>query len=194
MEQSLATPLMGPTSEAGIAAQQFDDLVRAHQARIYRVLWCELRDRDAAATLTQECFLRAYQNRAGFRGRSSVGTWLIRIALNLALDYRRNRRSGFWRSLFGRTRTELDTVAAYARDHAPSAERGLIARQELDAVMRLVASLTQQQRTVFMLRFVEELSLEEIAQVMGLEQGTVKTHLSRAVSALRRHYKQGNAK
>ncbi len=192
MEQSLATPLMGITRENGIAAQDFDNLMRAHQSRIYRVLWCELRDADAAQTLTQECFLRAYRSRAGFRGEANVSTWLIRIALNLARDYQRNRRSGFWRGLFGRTRTELDSVAAYARDPAPSPERALSARQELEAVMRLVASLTKQQQIVFRLRFVEELSLEEIAQVMGLEPGTVKTHLFRAVSALRRMKQEGN--
>jgi len=191
MEQSLARPLIGVAPGEAIAAEQFDDLVRAHQSRIYRVLWCELRDADAAATLTQECFLRAYRRRGSFRGESSVSTWLIRIALNLARDHRRNRRQSFWGSLFGRTRIELDSAAAEAPGSTASPERAAIARQELQEVLRLVSSLPEQQHTAFLLRFVEELTLEEIARVMDIECGTVKAHLSRAVGALRRR-KQGN--
>ena len=191
MEQSLSSPLIGVAIGKGIAAEHFDDLVRAHQSRIYRVLWCELRDADAAATLTQECFLRAYRHRGSFRGEASVATWLIRIALNLARDHRRNRRQGFWNSLCGRTRIELDSAAAETPSPTASPERAAIVRQELQEVWRLVASLPEQQRTAFMLRFVEELTLEEIARVMEIECSTVKAHLSRAVGALRRR-KQGN--
>ncbi len=193
MGDSLTTPLIGIRHQDGIAMAEFDNLVHMHRARIYRVLWCELRDEDAAATLTQECFLRAYQHRDSFRGESSVSTWLVRIALNLARDYLRNRRQGFWRGLFGHARTEIENASAVARDTSPSPERALMARQELAEVMRLVASLPEQQRTAFLLRFVEELSLEEIAQIMGLECGTVKSHLARAVAALRR-MKQGKTK
>src|SRR5882672_10230408 len=85
----------------GIAMEAFDDLVRQHQRRVYRVLFLLLRDPDAADTLTQECFLRAYQKRDGFRGESSADTWLLRIAVNLARDHLRNRRAGFWRRLIG---------------------------------------------------------------------------------------------
>ncbi len=169
-----------------LGSDDFDVVVRAHQARIYRVLWCELRDQDAAATLTQECFLRAYQHRQRFRGEASVSTWLVRIALNLAQDYRRNRRQGFWRRLFGRESADFATEALKAADHAPSPERVLIAREELAEVMAVVQALSPQQRTAFLLRFVEEMSIEDIAQAMGLEQGTVKSHLARAVTALRR--------
>ena len=98
MEETLTVPVM---SAAGWSAAEFDDIVREHQARIYRVLWCELRDDEAAATLTQDCFLKAYRGRAEFRGEASVSTWLVRIAVNLARDYQRNRRQGFWRRLLG---------------------------------------------------------------------------------------------
>ena len=58
MEETLTVPVM---SNAGWSAAEFDEIVREHQARIYRVLWCELRDDEAAATLTQDCFLKAYR-------------------------------------------------------------------------------------------------------------------------------------
>jgi RNA polymerase sigma-70 factor (ECF subfamily) len=190
MESTLTTTRLGIRLEGGLAADEFEDLVREHQSRIYRVLWCELRDEDAAATLTQECFLHAYRNRAGFRGEANVSTWLIRIALNLACDYRRSRRQSFWRALFGRERNDLDSAPSPASS-VPSAERTLIARQKLEAVMRVVSSLPAQQRTAFTLRFVEELSMQEVAAVMGLEEGTVKSHLSRALSKVRGAKREG---
>lgn len=186
----------------GIAREEFDDLVRLHQRRIYRVLLALLRDPDVAETLTQECFLRAYRSRNRFRGDSSVGTWLARIAVNLAVDYRRSRRNAFWRRLFGPRRSEAaevspptDETAARVRegvaDPAASPERKLVVREELQAVWAAVEGLSPQQRDVFVLRFAEEMTLEEIAQAMVLKVGTVKAHLARAVGAVRKRLKEG---
>jgi RNA polymerase sigma-70 factor (ECF subfamily) len=77
-----------------------------------------------------------------------------------------------------------------AEDRAPRADRALIAREQLQRTMAAVKSLSPQQRTVFHLRFIEELSLEEVAGAMGVEVGTVKSHLSRAVNALRQQRNQ----
>jgi RNA polymerase sigma-70 factor (ECF subfamily) len=72
-----------------------------------------------------------------------------------------------------------------AVDGTPGADRALLAREQLQQTMKVVKKLSPQQQTVFHLRFLEELSLEEIAQAMAIEIGTVKSHLSRAVNALR---------
>lgn len=181
MEEILTAPIM---INVGWSAAEFDDIVRTHQARIYRVLWCELRDDEAAATLTQDCFLKAYRGRAEFRGEASVSTWLVRIAVNLARDYQRNRRQGFWQRLL--SGTAKDTVLAeMAVDSTPRADRALLAREQLQQTMEAVKTLSPQQQTAFHLRYLEELSIEEIAAAMSVEIGTVKSHLSRAVSALR---------
>lgn len=172
-------------TNGGWTATEFDEIVHEHQARIYRVLWCELHDDEAAANLTQDCFLKAYRARAEFRGESSVTTWLVRIAINLARDYQRNRRQSFWRRLLGNNPQEAELAAGMAIDNTPGADRLLIAREQLRQTMEAVKTLSPQQQTVFHLRFLEELSLEEVADAMGLEIGTVKSHLSRAVSALR---------
>jgi RNA polymerase sigma-70 factor (ECF subfamily) len=172
-------------SNAGWSAAEFDEIVREHQARIYRVLWCELRDEEAAATLTQDCFLKAYRGRAEFRGEASVSTWLVRIAVNLARDHQRNRRQNFWRRMLSGNAREAELAAETAADDTPRADRALLAREQLQRTMDAVKTLSPQQQTVFHLRFLEELSLEEIALVMNVEVGTVKSHLSRAVNALR---------
>src|SRR5215831_13764734 len=92
----------GWTARAGTAAaaDDFDTLVRQQQRRIYRVVYAMLHDVDAAETLTQDTFLRAYQRRRDYRGEGSVEGWLLRIGVNLARDYLRSRRAGFWTRLF----------------------------------------------------------------------------------------------
>jgi RNA polymerase sigma-70 factor (ECF subfamily) len=182
MEETLTVPVM---SDAGWSAAEFEELVREHQGRIYRILWCELRDDEAAANLTQDCFLKAYRGRADFRGDASVGTWLVRIAVNLARDYQRSRRQRFWKRLLGGDPREAEQAVSAAMDTSPRADRALLAREQLQRTMEAVKTLSPQQQTAFHLRFLEEMSIEEISAAMGIESGTVKSHLSRAVSALR---------
>jgi RNA polymerase sigma-70 factor (ECF subfamily) len=179
----------------GVAAQEFDQVVRLHQRRIYRVLLTLVRDQDLADNLTQECFLRAYQKRDSFRGEASIETWLIQIAINLARDDARNRRLQFWRSLFQwgpAAGSEAPTIEV--PDHSPSPERVILAREQLAAVESILERLSPQQRSVFALRFFEELSLEEISEAMELTVGTVKAHLFRAVRAVRKKLKEQNQK
>jgi len=168
------------------APLDFDLVVREHQRRIYRVLLGMVRDPELADSLTQDCFVRAYEKRASFRGESSVGTWLISIALNLARDHARNRRAGFWRRLFSTPAPEAEVALQTAADLGASPERSLIARQELDQVWEIVEQLPQRQREVFVLRFAEEMPLEEIGVVLGMQSGTVKAHLFRAVGTVRK--------
>ncbi len=183
-------------ADQGLAAEEFDAIVRAHQRRIYRVLLGLVRDPDAAATLAQECFLRAYRHRRSFRGEASVGTWLVRIAVNLAADHGRNRRTAFWRRLRAGAKPEGGAAAPTADDLADpraSPELQLAVREQLQAVWSAVEGLSAQQRTAFVLRFAEEMTLEEVAQAMSLEVGTVKAHLARALGALRKKFKENGA-
>jgi RNA polymerase sigma-70 factor (ECF subfamily) len=177
--------LVGEAKEA-ISPANFDAIIRQHQRRVYRVLYLLLKDADAADTLTQECFLRAYKKLASFRGECRIDTWLLRIAVNLARDYAKSRRASFWRRLVG-----LEDIEAGHSDSSqihgllPSPERVLLAREELEAVWAAVASLSQQQRIIFLLRFAEEMSLAEVAAILDLSVGTVKAHLFRATARVR---------
>ncbi|MCU1306601.1 MAG: polymerase sigma-70 factor [Acidobacteriaceae bacterium] len=165
----------------------FDCMMREHQQRIYRFLFAMLRDQDAASTLTQECFLRAFKGWKSFRGDSSVATWLTRIAVNLARDHHRNRKLAFWRRLFTVQPGEDVTVMAEAQPELRAdPERSVLAKEKASEVWEIVGKLPTQQRAIFTLRFAEEMSIEEIAQAMSLQQGTVKTHLFRALATLRK--------
>jgi RNA polymerase sigma-70 factor (ECF subfamily) len=187
LETALPTPLTSSSARPeAISAEMFDVIVRQHQRRVYRVIFLLVRDADAADTLTQECFLRAYQKRDSFRGECRVETWLLRIAVNLVRDHAKSRRTSFWKKFVGindSDRSDQEHPRWTASE--PSPERLLLAREKVDALWTAVQELSEQQRTIFVLRHVEELSLAEIAQTLGLKVGSVKAQLSRATGKLR---------
>jgi RNA polymerase sigma-70 factor (ECF subfamily) len=161
-----------------------DSIVALYQPRVFRFLLATLRDRDAAETLTQETFLRAWSARASFREDCSIPTWLIRIALNLARDHTRTGRFRFWRSI-STSAVDVADVAASVPSGDATAESHLIAQQQVAAIWETVAQLSERQRTVFLLRFLEEMEIPEIAAVTNLPLGTVKSHLYRALHVVR---------
>jgi RNA polymerase sigma-70 factor, ECF subfamily len=162
--------------------QDFDALVSEHRPRVFRFLLASLRNRESAENLTQECFVRAYRARDQFRGAASIPTWLLQIAANLVRDHESSGRLKFWRRALG---VDLRDVMDIVPDRQMSPESKLSVKQQVEAVWRAAARLSERQRTVLLLRFVEDLELLEIAEVTGLKLGTVKTHLFRAIEAVR---------
>ena len=163
----------------------FDSVVERHWPRVYRYACAVLRDPDDAQTIAQDCFMRAYRAREAFRGASGLSTWLMQIAVNLVRDRLRSRRLQFWKSAASRS-VEIGEAGRWLSDHAPTPEARASARQQVAEVWKAVESLSGRQRTVFLLRFVEDMELAEIAAVMGMKPGTAKAHLFRALSAVRR--------
>jgi len=170
-----------------IAAQDFDSIVASHRPQIFRFLLASTRDVDLAETLTQDCFLKAHRNWSGFRGESSALTWLMRIAINLQKDHWRNRRLQFWRH--ARTNSvDLDEASDWLPSGERTVEQQLLAKEKVAQVWRAVENLSERQRSVFLLRYVEELELKEIAETTGMGEGTVKAHLSRALARVRKEF------
>lgn len=172
---------------AGTRTNPLEDLgnvVALYQPRVFRFLLATLRDRDAAETLTQETFLRAWSARDSFREDCAVGTWLIRIALNLARDHTRTGRFRFWKTVAAHA-VDVADVASFVPSAEASSESRLIAQQQVAAIWETVGGLSQRQRTIFALRFLEEMEIPEIAEATGLPLGTVKSHLYRALNAIR---------
>jgi RNA polymerase sigma-70 factor (ECF subfamily) len=183
--QTFASASLTLTAEAH--ATPLDDLetvVALYESRVFRFLLVTLRDRDAAETLTQETFLRAWTARASFRSDCSISTWLIRIALNLARDHTRTGRFRFWKNLAA-SAVDVAEVAASVPDRQGTAESHLIAREQVAGIWETVGGLSVRQRSIFLLRFVEEMDIPEIATATGLPIGTVKSHLYRALAVIR---------
>ena len=167
-----------------IAAQQFSDIVAHCRPQIFRFLLASTRDVDLAETLTQDCFLKAHRNWSQFRGESTAMTWLMRIAINLQKDHWRNRRVQFWRHASNNA-VDVEEASGWLPSRESSQEQQLLAREKVAHVWRAVKDLSERQRTVFLLRYVEEMELSEIAHTTGLSEGTVKAHLSRALARVR---------
>jgi RNA polymerase sigma-70 factor, ECF subfamily len=164
--------------------EDFDSLVRMHRPRIFRFILASLRNRETAENLTQDCFVRAYQARGQFRGASGIATWFMQIAANLVRNHESSSRLKFWRRSLHSDADVADIGNAIA-DGQRSPEAAALLQEQVQAIWTAAASLPPRQRTVFLLRFVEDMDLLEIAEVTGMKEGTVKTHLFRALQSVR---------
>jgi len=183
--QTLLT--IGAGDAAGVGtegATEFDVLVQTYRPRVFRFLLASVRDRESAENLTQECFLRAYRARDQFRGESSRTTWLMQIAINLVRKHESSSRLKFWRRALRPGLSPAD-LREWLPDHQVSPEAAVLAKEQVHAIWSVVAQLSERQRTVFLLRFVEDMDLLEIAGATGMKEGTVKTHLFRALQSVR---------
>lgn len=162
----------------------FDSLVELHRPRVFRFILASLRDRETAENLTQDCFVRAYKARDQFRGAAGIGTWLMHIAANLVRDHEGSSRLKFWRRSL-RPAVDLADIGNWIPDQERSPEAMVLVKEQVQAIWKAAANLTERQRTVLLLRFVEDMDLLEIAAVTGMKEGTVKTHLFRAVQSVR---------
>jgi RNA polymerase sigma-70 factor, ECF subfamily len=152
-------------------ARAFEELVSAYQHRVFGVALRMLGTRAEAEEIAQEVFLRAYRALADFRGEARLGTWLYGIASRLCL----NRLASPDRRVTRGDAVLID-VPAGTPDAAAEVERA-----ELDAALRAaIAELPDERRLVLVLRDVEGLSYEQIADTLALDPGTVRSRLHRA--------------
>ncbi len=163
--------------------EAFGILVRAYQGRIFGICLRLLRDRGEAECAAQDAFLKAYRALADFRGGSSFETWLTRIAVNGCRDRLKRKRHVlfFHQSAAPDGEDAVDPPAS----PEPSAERLVLSREIRDRLTAAIGELSPKQRVVFTLKHMEQRSIPEIARLMGLDSGTVKSHLFRAAKRVR---------
>ena len=162
----------------------FETLMRQHAPKVIGLATRLIGDRSEAEDLAQEAFLRLHRALPGFRGDSSIGTWLYRTTTRLAIDHLRRERLKRKLFFFRQNEEDPDPMETVS-DPRSNPGRDLHARQAMTSLRRAMQKLSARQRTVFVLRHHEGLPLQEIATLLGLETGTVKIHLHRAVTALR---------
>jgi RNA polymerase sigma-70 factor (ECF subfamily) len=163
----------------------FEAVVQGNRHRVFRFLLSSLRDPDLAETLTQECFLKAYKARHRFRGEAQVSTWLTTIAVNLVRDHYRSKRKRFWSRLQCNS-LELADISEWLPDNGRTAEQQAVARSQVNIVSRAVERLPTAERTVFLLRYVEDFDLKQIGQSTGMTRGSIKSNLYRALKHVRK--------
>lgn len=179
---------MGELEDEGLVALAqrgdrgaFEVLVDRYKERAYRIAFDFVRDREDARDLSQEAFLRAFARIRGFDQRSSFYTWFYRILVNLCLDHHRRRGGMPVEPLEGIGGAERSEKA----DTSATPERKAMAGELSRRVHVALGALPPKQRTAFLLKNHQGLPISEIARIMETAEGTVKSHLHRAVVALR---------
>lgn len=165
----------------------FREFVRLYERRLYTLAVQLSGNREDAEDLVQEAFVKAHAALANFHGASSLYTWLHRIAVNLHIDF---TRSGRYRYV---TRwddeRDNDVEAAQFQVQTISPEAATHADLQQQHIEQALQTLTSRERAVFVLRHFQELSLDEVAEELGVTVGTVKTLLFRATRQLREKLK-----
>lgn len=181
----MAEPLALPTSSSTAQIRDFGDWVKTEQRRIFLLCHRMLQDREEADSATQDAFLKAYKSLQA-NGEASIeepAKWLTRIAVNTCLDRLRSRRWQFWRRR--PDPTDEDLILTMTATREPNAEDHLFATEIQRRLATAMNRLSDRQRAVFTLKHYEDRSLEEIGEILGLDTGTIKAHMSRAVAKLR---------
>src|SRR5436190_12511622 len=183
MKQTTASGFIAVSRKnPALEIEDFERLVEQYRARVLRFVFASVRDMDLAETLTQDCFWKAYKNRNAFRGDCSMHTWLMKIAINLVRSHVRSRRFQFWKKA---ERIQHEEIREWP-DRGISPEERASVNQQVQAVWEATKTLSERQRSVFFLRYVEDMDVPEIAEATGVSESTVNVHLVRAVQSIRR--------
>jgi RNA polymerase sigma-70 factor (ECF subfamily) len=176
---------LGASLEAQASTREFGAWMVSEQKRIFLLCRRMLQDSSEADSATQDTFIKAWRslNQSDSKDLDDPARWLTRIAINTCLDRLRSRRWQFWRK---RPAPEDEqTILQLAPASGPNAEDWIFATQIAQRLQNALDKLSLRQRAVFALRHYEDRSLADIAGILGLDVGTVKVHLFRAVEKLR---------
>jgi RNA polymerase sigma-70 factor (ECF subfamily) len=164
-------------------SEVFEVLVRKYMEKAFRIAFDFTHDVEEAKDLSQEAFLRAFSRIKQFDGRSSFYTWFYRLVVNICLDHTRRKGRVIWERL--ERETERGTEPMEIADASSSPDQEAMAGEAKRRADRTLEAMPNKQRTAFLLRNHQGLSIQDIAKVMKTTEGTVRVYLHRAVAALR---------
>jgi RNA polymerase sigma-70 factor (ECF subfamily) len=159
----------------------YDELVRTYNAPVFHVAYRMLGDSGDAADAVQEIFIKVFRNIRGFRGDSSLKTWIFRIAFSEILN-----RLRWWKRRFRSSTVSLDddrkgtAAPIHLRSSSPSPHHVLESKERDQAIQQALTKLSGEHRSIVILRDIEGFSYNEIAAILGVSCGTVKSRLARA--------------
>jgi RNA polymerase sigma-70 factor (ECF subfamily) len=161
----------------------YDELVRTYHASVFHVAYRMLGDSGDAADVVQDIFIKVFRNVRGFRGDSSLKTWIFRIAFSEILN-----RLRWWRRRFRSSTVSLDDdrkgtgtpIHFHLRAATPSPHQALESKEREHAIQQALTKLSGEHRSIVILRDIEGFSYNEIADILGVSCGTVKSRLARA--------------
>jgi len=167
----------------------FSVLVHKYQDRIYSAVVNYVSNPDDAMDITQDAFLKAYDKLAKFNSKSAFYTWMYRIAINTAIDFIRKRKIRTADSLDDERFTETG-FEPVSKDDSADPQKALASAENMRLLRTAIASLSDKLRIVLVLHDIEDLGQEQIAEILRIPVGTVKSRISRARMDLRRILRQ----
>ena len=162
-------------------ADAFEQLVAPYEQKIYALCLRLLAHREDAQDAAQETMLRLYRALVSYRGEAQLGTFIYRVTANTCMDALRRRTVRACETL-----EALDDVGVVPVDDSPGPEETILRAEENERLSRAIDALSDEMRLPLVLREIQALSYEEVAQTLGLEMGTVKSRIHRAREKLAR--------
>jgi len=168
----------------------YDELVRVYHASIFHVAYRMLGDSAEASDVVQEIFLKVFRNIGGFKGEAALKTWIFKIAFSEILN-----RLRWWKRRYRFATLSLDENPSangngcngrYVADSKPTPEEVLESKEQETAIQQALSRLSSDHRSIIVLRDIEGFSYSEIAEVLGVSMGTVKSRIARARSDLKK--------
>jgi RNA polymerase sigma-70 factor (ECF subfamily) len=168
------------TSQGDLAA--FRAIVDEHKKNVFRLAFDMTGNRHDAEDISQEVFLKAYRSLGQFRGESKMSTWLYRVTVNACYDHRSKKA---WTSMKPTDRFEENDRSPLFHEHASNNPQATAESRVIQGhIDRALDKLTARERSVFVMRHYSDLSMKEIAMVLKISEGTVKSMLFRALKRL----------
>lgn len=163
--------------------QAFNEMVELYSKKLYYLCLKMLQSESDAEDAVQTVFLKAYTSISRFEEKSSISTWLYRIGVNVCMDLLRKRKKEVKAPLYS-TNSEEEQYELEIPDEKEHVEEAVLQKERKEALYRAIDSLKPQQKRFIVLREIENLSYEEIAKILKMNVGTVKSGINRARKAL----------
>lgn len=163
----------------------FADIVSLYQHKLYQVCYRMLGNKQESEDIAQEAFVRAYMNLHTFDQKRKFSTWLYRIATNLCIDRIRKKKPDYYLDAEVNGTEGLDMYSQLAVDDQLPEEK-LVQMELQERIQYEIGRLPDKYRSVIVLKYIEELSLQEISEILDMPLGTVKTRIHRGREALRK--------
>lgn len=170
----------------------FEQLLTQHEKSVYNLCLRMTGNPEDAMDVSQEVFLRVWKNLGSYQFDAAFSTWLFRIASNACIDFLRAKKRRNDVSLTMQDENDGEDKELAVPDETPLPEEQLLAKEQQRAVMKAMSELPPDFREILQLRVVEGLPYEEIAEILDIKVGTVKSRLARARDQLRKNLEDGN--
>lgn len=162
----------------------FSVIIDRYQSKVFSTAYNYTHDQEEARDLTQEIFIKLYNNLQGYKSKASFSTWLYRIAVNRCIDWTRKKKLNVVSIVYDSSGDEVDIYDTIA-DNGEGLEEAFIAQENKDYIKKVVEDLPEIYKTVIILYYFEDFSPQEISDIIGIPKRTIETRLYRGKNLLK---------